>query len=91
MAFHTTRMHTFCAIMASPGICSGIEIESIDLASGNDPSTSDEVEQQIKLVVKKNTTSKVWKYFGFMPSKDGSPSDSNTPKCRQCLKDVSAK
>ena len=77
--------------MASPGVCSGTETESIEPASGNDPSTSDKIERKIKLVAKKNTASKVWKYFGFTPSKDGSPSDSDTHKCRLCLKDVSAK
>ena len=69
--------------MASLGDCS--EKES------NNPSTDDETEQQLKLVAKKNTKSKVWKYFGFTPNEDGSPSDSDTPKCRLCLKDVSAR
>ena len=48
----------------------------------NDPSTGDETDQRLELVAKKNTKSKVWKYFGFTPNKDGSPSDSDTPKCR---------
>ena len=64
----------FCVIMASLGDFS--ETES------NDPSTGDETDQRLELVAKKNTKSKVWKYFGFMPNEDGSPSDSDTPKCR---------
>lgn len=56
---------------------------------------SDETQQQINsvnLVAKKNTKSKVWKYFGFVPNEDGSgPSDSDSPKCKLCLKNVSAR
>ena len=41
---------------------------------------------------KKNTKSKVWKYFGFVLNEDGSgPSDSDSPKCKLCLKNVSAR
>ena len=68
--------------MASLGDC--LETES------NDPSTGDETDQRLELVAKKNTKSKVWKYFGFTPNEDGSPSDNDTPKCRLCLKDVLA-
>jgi len=42
-------------------------------------------------VAKNNAKSKVWKYFRFIPNEDGSPSDSNSPKCRLFLKDVSVK
>ena len=42
-------------------------------------------------MTKKNTKSKVWKYFRFTHNEDGSPSDSDAPKCRLCLKDVLAK
>ena len=76
-------MYILCMIMASLGDC--LETES------NNLSTGDETEQRLKLVVKKNTKSKVWKYFGFTPNEDGSSSDSDTPKCRLCLKDVSAR
>ena len=42
-------------------------------------------------MAKKNTKSKVWKYFGFMPNEDGSgPNESDSPKCKLCLKNVSA-
>ena len=66
-------------------LCDFSETES------NDPTTGDETDQRLELVAKKNTKSKVWKYFGFTPNEDGSPSDSDTPKCRLCLKDVSAR
>ena len=46
---------------------------------------------KLELVAKKNTKSKICKYFGYTPNEVGSPSDSNTPKCRLCLKDVSAR
>ena len=66
--------------------------------SASDSDDSNENEQQVEkegegvqLIAKKNMTSKVWKYFSFIPSKDGSPSDSNTPSCRLCHKGVSAK
>ena len=51
-----------------------------------------ERESEVLLIAKKNaTTSLVWKYFRFVTSKDGTPSDSDTPKCRLCHKGVSAK
>ena len=67
--------------------------------SASDSDDLNENEQQVEkegegvqqLIAKKNTTSKVWNYFGFIPSEDGSPSDSDTPRCRLCHKGVSAK
>ena len=50
-----------------------------------------EGESEVVLIVKKNTTSMVWKYFGFVANKDGTPSNSDTPRCRLCHKGVSAK
>ena len=44
-----------------------------------------------QLIAKKNSTSKVWKYFGFIANEDGMPSDSDTPRCRLCHKGVSAR
>ena len=46
--------------------------------------------EAVQLIAKKNTTSMVWKYFGFVASEDGTPSDSDTPRCRLCHKGVSA-
>ena len=43
-----------------------------------------------QLLAKKNTTLMVWKYFGFVANEDGTPSDSDTPRCRLCHKGVSA-
>ena len=34
-----------------------------------------------QLVAKRNTTLKVWKYFGFVPDENGNPIDNDTPKC----------
>ena len=47
--------------------------------------------EEVQLIAKKNTTSLVWKYFGFIANEDGTPSDSDLPRCRLCHKGVSAK
>jgi len=60
-------------------------------ASESEVSNDEELEEPVQLVAKKNTTSKVWKYLGFVPDKDGNPVDSATPKCKLCFKSVSAK
>ena len=49
-----------------------------------------EVDGPVELIAKKNITSKVWKYFGFVPDEDGNPIDSDKPKCKLCFKSVSA-
>ena len=66
--------------MASPRVSDVSDKADI---SESDSDDSNENEQQVEkegegvqLIAKKNTTSKVWKYFGFIPSEDGSPSDS---------------
>ena len=41
---------------------------------------SQEKGEVVRLIAKKNSTSVVWKYFGFAANEDGMPSDSNTPK-----------
>ena len=68
--------------------------QTVETSETESDEQSDETQQQInsvKLVAKKNTKSKVWKYFGFVPNEDGSgPSDSDSPKCKLCLKNVSA-
>ena len=81
--------------MASPRVSDVSDKADI---SESDSDDSNENEQQVEkegegvqLIAKKNTTSKVWKYFGFIPSEDGSPIDSDTPRCRLCHKGVSAK
>ena len=48
-------------------------------------------EEGFQLIAKKNTTSKVWKYFGFVTDEDGTHSDNSTPRCRLCHKGVSEK
>ena len=67
-----------------------------DMRSDSDDSDKDgrRVEGEgkvVQLIAKKNTTSMVWKYFEFVASEDGTPSDSDTPRCRLCHKGVSAK
>ena len=76
--------------MASP--CVSDMSDKADISEG-DSDDSNENEQQVEkegkgvqLIAKKNMTFKVWKYFGFIPSEDESPSDSNTPRCRLCHK-----
>jgi len=60
-------------------------------ASESEVSDHEELEEPVQLVAKKNATSKVWKYFGFVPDEDGNPADSATPKCKLCFKSVSVK
>jgi len=42
----------------------------------------------VQLISKRNTTSKVWDYFGFVP---GNPTNFDTPTCKLCLNKVTAK
>lgn len=44
----------------------------------------------IRLVEKKNTTAKVWKYFGIRVDDNGQVKDINSPTCKLCLCDVPA-
>ena len=44
-----------------------------------------------QLVQKKNTTSQVWRYFGFEPDSNGRPKNCDSPKCKLCLLCVTAK
>ena len=70
--------------MASPHVSDVSDKADI---SESDSDDSNENEQQVEkegeevqLIAKKNTTSKFWKYFGFIPGEDGSPSDSDTQR-----------
>ena len=71
------------------------ETEVVECSETESDEECEETQQQtnsVQLVPKKNTKSKVWKYFGFTPNEDGSgPSDSDSPKCKLCLKNVSAR
>ena len=70
------------------------ETEAVECSETESDERSEETQQSnsVQLVAKKNTKSKVWKYFGFVPNEDGSgPSDSDSPKCKLCLKNVSAR
>ena len=40
------------------------------------------------LVSKRNTTSAVWQYFGFIPDEEGRPKDDDKPVCKLCRKTV---
>ena len=42
----------------------------------------------VQLISKRNTTSKVWDYFGFVP---GNPTNFDTPTSKLCFKKVTAK
>ena len=69
------------------------DTEAVECSETESDERSEAIQQvnSVQLVAKKNTKSKVWKYFGFVPNKDGSgPSDSDSPKCKLCLKNVSA-
>ena len=48
-------------------------------------------ETGVQLIAKKNTTSVVWKYFGFVPDEDGNVKDRGTPKCKLCFSNVTAR
>ena len=45
----------------------------------------------IRLIAKKNTTSHVWTYFGFVPGPSGKPLNLDIPVCTICFRDVPAK
>ena len=60
-------------------------------ASENEVSDDGEVDGPVELIAKKNTTLKVWKYFGFVPDEDGNPINSDKPKYKLCFKSVSVK
>ena len=85
------RTIILCVFMASKDLS---ETEVVECSETESDEECEETQQQInsvRLVPKKNTKSKVWKYFGFTPNEDGSgPSDSDSPKCKLCLKNVSA-
>ena len=69
------------------------ETQTLDSETESDERNTEDSQQidSSQLVAKKNTKLKVWKFFGFLPSEDGSgPSDSDSPKCKLCLKNVSA-
>ena len=53
--------------------------------------SSDIDETGIQLIAKKNTTSVVWKYFGFVPDEDENVKDKGTPKCTLCFSNVTAR
>ncbi|XP_007888700.1 E3 SUMO-protein ligase ZBED1 [Callorhinchus milii] len=44
-----------------------------------------------QLVEKSNTTSEVWRYFGFQPGSDGRPENIETPVCKICFRVIPAK
>ena len=70
------------------------ETEAVECSETESDERSEETQQSnsVQLVAKKNTKSKVWKYFGFVPNEDGSgPSDSDSPNCILCLQNVSAR
>ena len=54
-------------------------------------SESDVVDNGKAALFVTKTTSKIWKYFGFIPDEDGNHIDSDTPMCRLCYKSISAK
>ena len=53
---------------------SDTDTETMEISESSD-------ETGVQLIAKKNTTSVVWKYFGFVPDEDGSMKDKGTPKC----------
>jgi len=81
--------------MASPGVNLSDSLISRTLdrscisehvsASKSEVSDGGELKEPVQLVAKKNTTSKVWKYFGFVPDEDGNPTNSFTPNCKLCF------
>ena len=70
--------------MASPRVSDVSDKANISESDSDDLNENQhQVEKEgegVQLIAKKNTTSKVWKYFGFIPSEDGSPSDSDTQR-----------
>ena len=36
-------------------------------------------------LIQKNTTSQVWRYFGFVPDSNGQPKNNDPPICKLCF------
>ena len=53
--------------------------------------SSDHSVSSQQIVQKKNTTSQVWCYFGFVPESNGRQKNCDTPKCKLCLIRATAK
>ena len=78
--------------MASEDLSETEVVECSETESDEECEDTQQQTNSVQLVLKKNTKSKVWKYFGFLLNEDGSgPSDSDSPKCKLCLKNVSAR
>ena len=48
----------------------------------------EKMSEEQDLVSKRNTTSAVWQYFGFIPDEEGRPKDDDKPVCKLCRKTV---
>ena len=58
--------------------------EMLDSNTNNNNSTDSTPGPTLSLASKSNTSSEVWKYFGFAPDHAGNPSNIDVPKCKLC-------
>ena len=95
--FQITQTKLLQYSMATP-LVTGTDMSdtTVDTRSNSHDSDENGWQEEVEgkdsqLIAKKNTTSMVWKSFGFVTSEDGTFRDSDTLKCRLCHKGVSAK
>ncbi len=65
------------------------ETQNDDVDESGSICSSIDASQQ--LVQKKNTTSSVWRYFGFEPDSTGQPQNCDSPKCKLCHSSITAR
>lgn len=73
-----------CLTLTASVSVSDTDMEAVEVSESSD-------ETRIQLIAKKNTSSVVWKYFGFVPDEIGNIRDKGTPKCKLCFSNVVAK
>ena len=72
-------------------MASSLASSSASVISLEDSDTNESTGEHVQLIVKKNTTSEVWQYFGFVQDDTGNPIDRDSPKCKLCFENVPAK
>ena len=72
-----------------------MEVESSETEITRDEATTDEAaegnQESEQLVAKRNTSTPVWKHFGFEADESGKPRNIRRPQCCICHQEVGAK
>jgi hypothetical protein len=78
--------------LPSSGLSSSHSSEIDSEVETENSTNSGEGSIAIHLIPKKNTTSKVWTYYGFrVHNETGHPIDKDSPTCKLCFSNVSAR